>query len=82
MDQLPFTWTLTALFCHLFGDLNKDPGVANNHNNQRQQEETTEGKHVVSSFLPVRNEASPGGALSEVCWIGNGHIMENEHLLD
>ena len=73
---------LTVLFCHLLGDLDEDPGVADDHNGQRQQEEAGEGEHVVGSFLPVSDEASPGGALGEVCWTGNGHFMENEHLWD
>lgn len=73
---------LTVLFCHPSGDLDEDPGVADNHDDQRQQEEAGEGKHVVCSFLPVSDEAPPSGALSEVCRVGNGHIMENEHLWD
>lgn len=60
--------------------MDEDPGVADDHNGQWQQEEPGEGEHVVGSFLPVSDEASSCGALSEVCWIGNGHIMENEHL--
>lgn len=71
---------LTALFCHPLGDLDEDPGVADNHYDQRQQEEAGEGKHVVGRFLPVSDEAPPSGALSKVCRIGDGHITENEHL--
>lgn len=73
---------LTALFCHPFGDLDEDPGVADNHDDKRQQEEAGEGEHVVGRFLPVSDEASPSGALSKVRWIGDGHIVENEHLLN
>lgn len=73
---------LTALFRHAFGDLDEDPGVAGNHDNQRQQEEAGEGEHVVGCFLPVTVEASSGGALSKVCWIGDGHIVENKYLLN
>lgn len=71
---------LTVLFCHPFGDLDEDPGVADNHYDQWQQEEAGEGEHVVGCFLPVSDKAPPSGALSKVCWIGDGHIMENEHL--
>lgn len=73
---------LTALFCHVLGDLEEDPGVADDHDGQWQQEEAAECEHVVSCFLPVRVEASPGGTLSEVCWVSNGHVVENEHLWD
>lgn len=73
---------LTSSFSHPFGDLDKDPGVADDHDDQRQQEEAGEGEHVVSCFLPVHDKAPPGGALSEVCWVSDGHIMENEHLWD
>lgn len=71
---------LTALFCHPLGDLDEDPRVADNHYDQRQQEEAGEGKHVVGRFLPVSDKAPPSGALSKVRRIGDGHIMENEHL--
>lgn len=71
---------LTVLFCHPFGDLDEDPGVADNHNNQRQEEEAGEREHVVCCFLPVSDKAPSSGALSKVGWIGDGHIVENEHL--
>lgn len=71
---------LTVSCCHPFGDLDEDPGVADDHHDQRQQEEAGEGEHVVSCFLPVGEEAAPSGALSEVCRIRDGHVMENEHL--
>ena len=66
--------------CHLLGDLDEDPGVADDHYDQWQQEEAREGEHVVGSFLPVGDKAPPCGALSKVGWICDGHIMENEHL--
>lgn len=28
----------------------------------------------------MSDEAPPSGALSEVCWIGNRHVVENEDL--
>lgn len=82
LEQPAFTWTLTVLSCHLLGDLNEDPGVADDHDDQRQQKEAAEGEHVVGGFLPVSFKAPPGGALGEVGWMGNGDIVENEHLLD
>lgn len=71
---------LTALFCHPLRDLDEDPGVADNHYDQRQQEEAREGEHVVGCLLPVSDEASSSGTLSKVCRVCDGHIMENEHL--
>lgn len=60
--------------------MDKDPGVADDHYDQWQQEEAAECKHIVSSFLPVSDKAPPRGALSEVGWIRDGHVVENEHL--
>lgn len=60
--------------------MDEDPAVAGDHDGQRQQEEPGEGEHVVGRFLPVSDEAPPSGALSEVCWIGNRHVVENEDL--
>lgn len=71
---------LTVLFGHPFGDLDEDPGVADDHYDQRQQEQAGEGEHVVGRLLPVSDKAPPSGALSKVRRIGDGHIVENEHL--
>lgn len=73
---------LTALFGHASGDLEEDPGVADDHDDQRQQEEAGEGEHVVGCFLPVTVEAASGGALSEVGWIGDAHVVEDKYLLN
>lgn len=71
---------LTAFLSHPLGDLDEDPGVADDHDDQWQQEEAAEGEHVVGSFLPVRQEAASGRALGEVRWVSDGHVVENEHL--
>lgn len=73
---------LTASICHALGDLDEDPGVTDDHDGQRQQEEAAECEHVVGRFLPASVKASPGCALSEVCWIRNGHVVKNDHLWD
>lgn len=65
----------------MLGYLDEDPGVADDHDDERQQEEAGEGEHVVGCFLPVSDKAPPGGALGKVCWEGDGNIVENEHLL-
>lgn len=44
-------WGLTALFGHASGDVDEDAGVAEDHDDQRQQEEAGEGEHVVGCFL-------------------------------
>lgn len=68
---------LTALLGHASGDVDEDAGVADDHDEQRQQEEAAEGEHVVGGFLPVMLEAASGGALSEVGWVGDAHVVEN-----
>lgn len=60
--------------------MDEDPGVAGDHNDERQQEEAAEGEHVVGRLLPVGDEAPPGGALGKVCREGDGDVVENEHL--
>lgn len=71
---------LTVFFGHLLGDLEEDPGVTNDHDGERQQEEAGEGEHVVRRFLPVGHEAPSSGALGEVDGVGDGHVMKNKHL--
>lgn len=61
-------------------NLHEDPGVAGDHDDERQQEEAAEGEHVVGRLLPVGHKAPPGGALGEVCREGDGDVVENEHL--
>lgn len=75
-----FSCELTALCCHPFRDLDEDPGVADNHDDQRQQEEAREREHVVGCLLPVGDKTPPRGALSKICWVGNGHVVENKNL--
>lgn len=72
---------LTALLGHASGDVDEDAGVADDHDEQREQEEAAEGEHVVGGFLPVMLEAASGGALSEVGWVGDAHVVKNEYLL-
>lgn len=71
---------LTAVLCHVPGDLDEDPGVAGDHDDEWQQEEAAEGEHVVGRLLPVGDKAPPSGTLGKVCREGDGDVVENEHL--
>lgn len=62
------------------GDLDEDPGVAGDHDDEWQQEEAAEGEHVVGRLLPVGDKAPPSGALGKVCRESDGDVVENEHL--
>lgn len=65
---------------HSFGDLKEDPGVAGDHDDQRQQEKAGEGEHVVGGFVPARQETPAGGALGEVLRKDDGHTVKDEYL--
>ena len=73
-------WWLTGASAHAAGDLHQDAGVAEDHDDQGQQEETHEGEQVVDGLLPVLDEAPAGGALGEALWDRDGHVVEDEHL--
>lgn len=44
---------LTAVFSHFPGDLKQYPGVAGDHDEEWEEEEEGEGKHVVKSLVPA-----------------------------
>lgn len=71
---------LTVVFFQSFGDLAEDPGVAGDHDDQRQQEQAGESKHVVGCFIPVSDKAAPSCALREVLRMDDGHIVKKKHL--
>lgn len=71
---------LTVVLSQSFGDLTEDPGVAGDHDDQRQQEQAGEGEHVVGRLVPVPDETSTRGALSEVLGVDDGHVVKKEHL--
>lgn len=71
---------LTVVLLHSFGDLKEDPGVAGDHDDQRQQEQAGEGEHVVGCFVPASQKTPAGGALSEVLRKDDGHAVKDEYL--
>ena len=71
---------LTVVLSQSFGDLTEDPGVAGDHDDQRQQEQAGEGEHVVGRLVPVPDKTSTSGALSEVLGVDDGHIVKKEYL--
>lgn len=71
---------LTVVLLHSFGDLKEDPGVAGDHDDQRQQEKAGEGEHVVGGFVPACQETPTGGALGEVLRKDDGHTVKDEYL--
>lgn len=73
---------LTVIPCHAAGYLDKDPRVAVDHDDQRQEEEAHKGEHVVEGLLPVLDKTAVGGALGEVLWDCDGHIVEYKHLCE
>lgn len=58
----------------------EDPGVAGDHDDQRQQEQAGKGEHVVGRLMPMRGEASPRGALGELLRMDDGHVVKQEDL--
>ena len=71
---------LTLSSTHATGYFHQDPWVAEDHDDQREQEETYKSKHVVKGLLPVVGKASSGGALGEVLWHCDRHVVEQKHL--
>lgn len=70
----------TVVAGHAAGDLHQNPCVAEDHDDQRQQEQAHKREHVVDGLLPVLDKAAVGGALGEVLWHRNGDIVEDEDL--
>lgn len=60
--------------------LNENTCVAEDHDNQRQEEEAHKGEHVVEGLLPVLVKTAMGGALGEVLRDCDGHIVKYNHL--
>lgn len=60
--------------------LNQNSCVAEDHDDQRQEEEAHKGEHVVDGLLPALVKAAVGGALGEVLRDGDGHIVKNKNL--
>lgn len=71
----------TVSLGHPSRDLHQDPCVAADHDGERYQEEANESKHIVDGLLPVFDKAPSSGALSEIGWHRDGHIVKKEHLL-
>lgn len=71
---------LTVVLFQPFGDLAEDPGVAGDHDDQRQQEQAEEREHVVGCFMPASDETSTCGALSEGLRMDDGHVVEKKKL--
>ena len=71
---------LTVIPGHTAGYLNEDSCVAEDHDDQRQQEEAHKGEHVVEGLLPVLDKTAMGGALGEVLRHRDGHIVKYKHL--
>ena len=71
---------LTVPTSHAAGYLHEDSSVAEDHDDQRQEEEAHEGEHVVERLLPVLHEAAAGCALGEVLWDCDGHVVKYKHL--
>lgn len=69
---------LTIVFFQSFGDLTENPTVTGDHDDQRQEEEAGESKHVVGRFMPVGAKTSACGALSEVLRMNDGYIVKKE----
>lgn len=67
---------------HAAGYLYQDTCVTEDHDDQRQQEKTSKGEHVVQSFLPVLDKAPMGSALGKLLWNRDGHTVEYQHLHD
>lgn len=72
--------TLTVTAGHAAGYLNEDSRVAEDHDDQREQEEAHKGEHVVEGLLPVLDKTPMSGALGEVLRNCDGHIVKYEHL--
>lgn len=79
---LGFWGKLTITPSHPAGDLHENPCVAEDHDDQRQEEEAHEGEHIVDGLLPVLHEAAVGGALCEVGGDSDGHVVKQKHLHD
>lgn len=62
--------------------LNQDSRVAEDHDDQRQEEEAHEGEHVVEGLLPVLDKTPMGGALGEVLGDCDGYVVKYKHLHD
>lgn len=60
--------------------LNKNSCVTEDHDDQRQKEEAHKGEHVVDSLLPVLVKTAISGALGEILWDCDGHIVKYKHL--
>ncbi len=71
---------LTVVLFQSFGDLTEDPGVAGDHDGQRQQEQAGKSEHVVGRFMPVSGKTPTCGTLSEVLRVDDGHIVKKEYL--
>lgn len=74
------TSELTLVLFQSFGDLTEDPGVAGDHDDQRQQEQAAESEHVVGHFMPAGAKTSSCGALSEVLRGADRHTVKKEYL--
>lgn len=72
--------TPTVSPSHAAGYLNKDSCVAEDHDDQRKEEEAHKSEHVVEGLLPALHKTAMGGALSEVLWDCDGYIVKYEHL--
>lgn len=73
---------LTVTTSHAAGYLNKDSCVAEDHDDQRKEEEAYKGEHVVEGLLPVLDKTAVCGALGEVLWDRDGHIVKYKHLYE
>lgn len=71
---------LTIVPSQSFGDLTEDPGVAGDHDDQRQQEEAAESEHVVGCLVPVSDKTSSCRTLSEVLRMVDGDVAKQEKL--
>lgn len=58
----------------------EDPGVAGDHDDQREQEQAGKGEHVVGRLMPPSGKASPCCALGEVLRTDDGHRVKKEEL--
>ena len=79
-EGLQALFELTVVLFQPFGDLTEDPGVAGDHDDQRQQEQAGEGEHVVGRFMPVSDKTATCGALSEVLGMDDGYVAKKENL--
>lgn len=78
--ELQTGFELTFVLFQSFGDLTEDPGVAGDHDDQRQQEQAGKSEHVVGRFMPVSEETFMCCTLSEVLGMEDGHTVKKENL--